>query len=102
MLAPKSLLIAVFAVFGAYSCWVLLEFGYFGLWQAAMANGATWQVLIDLVIACLLLCSWMVLDGRRQGRNPWPFVALTLAAGSFGPLLYLLLQNSPATEKAGD
>ena len=57
-------------------------------------------MLLDLVIACLLISSWMVIDARANGRNPWPYVAITLAAGSFGPLLYLLLAGSRASKNA--
>ncbi|MEM7405683.1 MAG: DUF2834 domain-containing protein [Pseudomonadota bacterium] len=85
------LLLAVIVSFGLYTVWVLMQFGYVGLLQAALANGATVQVFIDLVIACLLACIWMVADARRQGRNPWPYIVLTFAAGSFGPLVYLLV-----------
>ena len=70
------------------------------LFQAAMANAATWQVLLDLVIVCALAISWMLRDAREHGRRAWPYVLLTLAAGSFGPLLYLLIERRPAP--AGD
>ncbi len=86
--------------FGAYSGYVLLHYGYLGLFQAAMANAATWQVLLDLVIVCALAISWMLRDAREHGRRAWPYVLLTLAAGSFGPLLYLLIERRPAP--AGD
>lgn len=84
-------LILVIAAFGAYSGYVLLEVGYLGLWQAAFANVATTQVILDLVIIGSLACLWIVSDARKTGRNPWPYVAITLTAGSFGPLLYLLM-----------
>jgi hypothetical protein len=32
-------------------------------------------------------------DARARGRSAWPFIALTLAAGSFGPLAYLLVRE---------
>lgn len=87
----RLVLILIFAAFGAYSSWAMLQVGYFGIWQAGFAGPGSLQLLLDLVIACLLISSWMIVDARRSGRNPWPFVLLTLAAGSFGPLLYLLL-----------
>ncbi|HUP92938.1 MAG TPA: DUF2834 domain-containing protein [Solimonas sp.] len=91
MSATTLILAAVFAAFGLYSSYVMLEVGYFGIWSAGIANAASLQVLLDLVITCLLISSWMVIDARRNGRNAWPYVLLTLAAGSFGPLLYLLV-----------
>ena len=92
----KPVLIAIFLLFGAYSFYAMYEVGYFGIWTAGFANAGSLQVLLDLVIACLLISSWMVIDARASGRNPWPYVAITLAAGSIGPLLYLLLAGERA------
>jgi hypothetical protein len=96
----KPALLAVFLLFGAYSLYAMYEVGYFGLWAVGFAS-AGWaglQVLLDLVVACLLISFWMVNDAHAHGRNPWPYVLITLLAGSFGPLLYLLLagQRDPA------
>lgn len=97
----KFLLIDALVLFGAFSLWVLLEYGYFGLWQAAFANIATTQVTIDLIICATLICVWMVRDARSQGRNALPYVVLTLTAGSFGPLLYLLLAPRQSATLSG-
>jgi hypothetical protein len=58
-----------------------------------LQNTAGMQVLADLVIALLLFCVWMWRDARASGRRPWPWLLLTLATGSFGPLLYLLTRR---------
>lgn len=87
------LLALVFAAFGAYSLWVTLQIGYLGIWQAGFANAGSTQITLDLIIACAIAAGWMVQDARRNGRNPWPFVAITVVGGSFGPLLYLLLRH---------
>jgi hypothetical protein len=86
----KPVLIAITLLFGAYSVYAMSEVGYFGI-IAAVASPGGLQVAFDLVIACLLISFWMVSDARAHGRNPWPYVLITLLAGSFGPLLYLLL-----------
>ncbi len=91
MNAKTILLILVLAAFGALTAVALGEHGYFGIFAFHFPSSAGWQVLADLVIACLLIIVWMVGDARRTGRNPWPYVLLTLAGGSFGPLLYLLV-----------
>lgn len=87
----KLLLIDILLVFGAYSGWVMWNIGYFGIWQAGLATPGSAQVLADLVICALLICAWMLQDARSRGGNAWPYVALTLCAGAFGPLLYLLI-----------
>ena len=86
-------LIAVLAAFGIFSSYAMLQVGYFGIWQAGFQSVGALQILCDLVISCLLVSSWMVGDARRTGRKAWPYVLLTLAAGSFGPLLYLLVRQ---------
>ncbi|HUS23974.1 MAG TPA: DUF2834 domain-containing protein [Candidatus Binatia bacterium] len=82
-------LFAVLAAFGAYSLWVMTQVGYFGIWQAGVANPGALQVLIDLCIVCTLASLWMIGDAPARGLSAWPFVAITLVAGSFGPMLYL-------------
>lgn len=91
-------LIVVLLAFGALSTKALIDHGYLGIFAFHFTATAGMQVLTDLVIVCTLAILWMVADARRNGRNPWPYVVLTLTAGSFGPLLYLLLapQHKPA------
>ena len=89
----KPILTVVALAFGAYTLYAIAEVGYFGIWAAGFSSAGALQVLLDLVITCLLISSWMVVDARATGRNPWPYVLITLAAGSFGPLLYLLLSG---------
>jgi hypothetical protein len=84
------LLILVLADFAALSGYAMYQVGYFGIWQAGFANWGAMQILADLVIASALICLWLIQDARARGRSPWPYVLITLAAGSFGPLLYLL------------
>jgi hypothetical protein len=88
----RILLILILAVFGAYSAYVVYDVGYVGILRSHLSNAGGIQVLCDLVISLTLCCTWMARDARAQGRNPWPFVVATLFLGSFGPLLYLLLQ----------
>jgi hypothetical protein len=87
----RPALFLVFAAFGAYSLYVIWELGYVGLWQACMANIGTWQLLLDFIIMSVLVIGYMARDARRTGRTVWPYAVITVAAGSFGPLLYLLL-----------
>jgi hypothetical protein len=93
----RSLLVfLILAAFGAYSIYVMWDFGYLGIWRAGFANPAALQILLDLVITCLLISGWMIGDARAKGLTAWPFVGITVAAGSFGPLLYLLYRDRAA------
>ncbi|OWQ85099.1 hypothetical protein CDN99_23115 [Roseateles aquatilis] len=93
----KIFLSLVLAVFGAYSMYVILELGYVGLWMSLFESLGGRQAVADLMIACVLLLGFLWRDARQHGRRFWPYAVLTLAAGSFGPLLYLLLAPRAAT-----
>lgn len=96
---PTTLiLILIAAAFGAFSSYAMLKVGYLGIWQAGLQDVGAMQILFDLVVSCLLISSWMVIDARRSGRNPWPYVIATLLAGSVGPLAYLLVGRLAASE----
>ena len=88
-----SILFAVIGAFGALTYFALGDVGYLGILEPHFRSWGAGQVFADLVIALMLACMWMVADGRNRGINPWPFVALTLAAGSFGPLAYLVVRE---------
>lgn len=97
----RPLLILVLAGFGAFSMFVMWEVGYLGIWQAGLASPGAAQVLVDLVIMSVIALTYLRRDAQRTGRTFWPFALLTLAAGSFGPLLYLVSRRSlPAPLRA--
>lgn len=69
----------------------VLERGYVGIFALQLSSFAGAQVLFDLVIALVMVLVWLRGDARRTGRAFLPWLLITLAAGSFGPLLYLCL-----------
>jgi hypothetical protein len=92
-----SIRIPVFAVlfpFLAFSVWVALVDGPVG--YLALAGREPWglQMLLDLAIALFFVTGWMIADARRKAITVWPFVAMTIALGSIGPLSYLLVRGS--------
>lgn len=95
----RVLLIVVLVLFGALSAAALWYHGYFGIFALHFQTFAGAQVLADLVIALVLVMAWMWKDARATGRNVWPWVAITLAFGSFGPLLYLLTRRANAATR---
>ena len=75
--------------------WALMNGGISGILAFHKSPGG-WQVFIDLVIALLLVLSFLVPKAKAQGRNPWPWVVATLLLGSFGPLLYFATDRGDA------
>lgn len=96
----RALLIIVLIAFSALTAVAVIEHGGpIGIFEHAFANSAGMQLFFDLVIALTLFLVWMWNDARATGRNPWPWLVITLSIGSFGPLLYLLLRK-PAQDQA--
>ena len=82
--------IAVFAAFTIYTTIVVMNHGYTGFIELALAGGWGAQMFIDLVIALLLFTIWMVPDARERGIPFVPYVLAILATGSVGALAYLV------------
>ncbi len=82
-----SVLLADFLALVAYAVY---QYGYIGVFELMLANVATMAAFADLVIALSLIIAWMVRDARARGVSAMPYVLLTLALGSVGPLAYLI------------
>jgi hypothetical protein len=87
---------AILAVFTVYSMWVVFGYGYTGFLSLAMREPWAMQLLLDLVIACMFGIGWMVHDARTRSIASWPFVIVTLAAGSVGLLGYVVWRGFAA------
>lgn len=86
----RMALIAVIVAFGAFTIAAIVEHGVVGFLEEIIENMATLQVLIDLSIVATLALIWMYRDSRGSGVPFVPYAVLTVAAGSFGLLGYLL------------
>ena len=96
----RTVLLLALAAFGAFSMAAMYQVGYVGIWQAGLANWGAAQVLADLVLMSLVVLFFLHRDAQAHGRTLWPYALITLAAGSFGPLLYLLLTPGGAARGA--
>lgn len=97
----RTLILTVLAAFGALTATALWHHGYWGILAPNFRSLAAGQVFADLVIALTLVMSWLWRDARARGRNPWPWLAATLALGSFAPLVYLLARRGNRTGVPG-
>ncbi len=86
-------LLVVSVVFAVLTGLALWHHGYWGILEPHFRSFGAAQVLADLVIALSLFLAWMWRDAKQTGRNPWPWLLVTLVAGSFGPPLYLLTRR---------
>jgi len=93
----RTVLIVVLIAFSLLTVVALWQYGYWGIVGPNFETFGRVQVFADLAIALGLFMIWMWDDARAAGRNPWPWFALTLVMGSFGPLLYLLTRRNPLT-----
>jgi len=91
----RMLLVVTLVLFGALTSVAVWHHGYRGIFETMFQSWAGVQVLVDLVIALVLVLVWMWRDAQVLKRSVWPYVLITLVAGSFGPLLYLLTRKTP-------
>jgi hypothetical protein len=87
----KWIIAAVFVSFAILNVITLAEDGMQGLIHLLESRNLwAYALMVDLAISLGLIISWMIADARAKGRNSLPYVVLTIALGSIGPLLYLL------------
>jgi hypothetical protein len=85
---------AVLLAFLALTAYAFAQHGLGDLINLLMDNSATVLVSVDLTIALTMICVWMWVDARGRGTSALPFILVTLAFGSAGPLLYLIRRAS--------
>jgi hypothetical protein len=90
----RVLIVVTLVLFGALTAVALYQHGFWGILAPHFQSTGAGQVFADLVIALVLVLTWLWRDARASGRNPWPWVVATLMLGSFGPLVYLLTRKS--------
>lgn len=90
----RIVLIVTLIAFLALTTLAVLQHGYAGIFMQQFQSFGGAQVLVDLVIALTLFLIWMWNDAKAAGRNPLPWVLLTLVLGSIGALIYLLVYKS--------
>ncbi len=93
----RILLTSTIAIFGALTTAALWQTGFTGILDWHVKSWGGGQVFADLVIAVTLAMVWMWHNAKATGRNVWPWLVLSLLAGSFGPLLYLLTGQPKAS-----
>lgn len=94
MQVRKLILAFILIAFSIQGVYVLSQVGYWNIWIHNLNHVAGQQVFADLLISLSLGMVWMWHDAKASGRYVWPWIALTLAAGSLGPLIYLLTSKS--------
>jgi uncharacterized protein DUF2834 len=90
----------VLVAFVGLEAYAVHEHGYVGVFTAVLANSATTVAFVDLCIALGLVALWMGLDARQRGISVVPYLVVTLALGSVGPLLYLIRRERTAPDRA--
>ena len=96
MSGKKILLWLVLVDFVALTVYAVVQHGYLGFFELALANWATRLLFLDLCIALSLIAIWMVQDARARGASFAPYLLITLFFGAAGPLLYLIRRESAA------
>ena len=92
-----SAALIVLLAMDAYSVYL---YGYVGFFRMVLANFAGLTAFVDLLIALVLIIAWMGDDARERNVSALPFIFLTIALGSIGPLFYLIRRFGDRTDRA--
>jgi fatty acid desaturase len=95
-LALSTVLIA----FVADEAYAVYQYGYLGFFRMMFANFATFTAMVDLIIALALILVWMGDDAEQRKVSALPYLLVTLALGSVGPLLYLIGRSGDRTDRS--
>ena len=90
-----SVALIVLLVMDGYSVYL---YGYIGFFRTILANFGGLTAFVDLAIALILILAWMADDARARNTSAVPYVILTIALGSVGPVLYLIRRFGNRTE----
>ena len=91
-----SVALIVLLAMDGYSVYL---YGYIGFFRTILANFGGLTAFVDLAIALILILAWMGSDARERKVSAVPYLILTLALGSVGPLLYLIGRFADRTER---
>lgn len=92
----KPLLLLALIAHGVITAAAVWMEGLDGLFAAITNSYWSTQIFADLVIALTFTLVWMWRDAETSGRMIWPWIAITLVLGSFGPLLYFITGKEKA------
>lgn len=79
--------------FSLFSGWAMWQVGYVGIWKAGLVSSGSLQILLDLVICCIIICSWINVDAQSRNINPYPWFLAVLTTGSLAILVYLVMRE---------
>lgn len=71
MATKRTLALILLVPFALLTLYAVQQVGYVGIFDYHRHSPAGWQVFADLVIALILVLSWLIPEARRAGRNPW-------------------------------
>ncbi len=104
MMSLKQLFLELVLVgFAALTGYCVYTYGYIGTVRAGIASGPALLFSADVVIALTMIAVWMGEDAERRRISAIPYLLLTIAFGSAGPLLYLIRRSysrRPQTDSA--
>ena len=89
----RTLAILILVPFTGLTAAAFVSDGSGGFAQAITHNLTSLQIWLDLVIAMLFWCGWVMRDARASGRSGLPWAIGALIVGAFAPLVYMIVQQ---------